>query len=257
MLHAIVWGLIQGLTEFLPVSSSGHLVLVPAFLTELGVELAAPGLAISAVLHLGTLVAVLAYYRKELARMTRFRTDPDARRTIVLLAVGTLPVLVGLPLRDTLERFEQTPRNVAMAMLITVGVLVIGTWMRGGRRTVSEMRVADAVAIGLAQSLALIPGVSRSGSTIAAGLSRDLEPTEAANFAFLLGIPAIAGAGLLSLFDLGDTEVAGSALLAGFLVSAISGYLAISALLTLIRRVGLAPFAVYAAAVALAGLIVL
>ena len=257
MLHAIVWGLIQGLTEFLPVSSSGHLVLVPAFLTEAGIDLPAPGLETSAVLHLGTLLAVVVYYRKTLLGLLAFRRDRDARRTVILLMIGTLPVLIGFPLRGAISRFEESPRNVAFALLITVALLAVGTWVRGGRRQISDMRPVDAVVIGVAQALALIPGVSRSGSTISAGLVRDLEPTAAANFAFLLGVPAIAGAGLLSLAELSGGNVDWGPLFAGFLAAAVSGYAAIAALLSLIRRVGLRPFMIYAATVAFAGIVLL
>ena len=109
MLSAIIWGLVQGLTEFLPISSSGHLVLVPAVLSAAGFELDEPSLAVSAVLHLGTLLAVLVYFRRDVARLLRFRSDGEARRLWVLLVVGTIPALIGLPLENALEGFQDDP----------------------------------------------------------------------------------------------------------------------------------------------------
>lgn len=223
----------------------------------IGVDLPAPSLSVSAVLHLGTLVAVLVYYRTTLLRVVSFRSDEVGKHTLKLLVVGTIPVLVGFPLKGTLERFEQTPRNVAFAMLVTVALLIVGARVGGGLRRTTDLTMWDAVFIGVAQAVALVPGVSRSGSTITAGLTRDLEATEAANFAFLLGIPAIAGAGVLSLVDLFGQRLDWGQLAVGFAVAAISGYAAIAALLSLIRRVGLGPFAIYAAIIAFLGITLL
>lgn len=245
MLEAIIWGLVQGLTEFLPVSSSGHLVIVPAYLARLGFEIAPPTLAVSAVLHLGTLVAVLIYFRSDIARILRFRTDADGRRLLTLVAIGTIPALLGLPLRDRLDGFQSTVSNVGWALIVTAVILLIGQRLATGSRKLTDARIPDAVVIGLAQAFALIPGISRSGTTISAGNGRKFEPVEAARFSFLLGIPAIAGGGLSQLLDLAGTEALGWDLLVGFAVAAISGYLAIHWLFQVIRRVGLAPFAIY------------
>lgn len=242
----MVWGLVQGLTEFLPVSSSGHLVVVPAFLSRLGMEIAEPDLAISAVLHLGTLTSVLIYFREDIARMLRFRTDPDGRRVLLLLVIGTIPAISGLFLEGPLDRFQDTVANVGWALIATGVILLIGQRFARGVRRLEEGNIPDAIVVGLAQALALIPGISRSGSTITAGNVRGFDPREAARFSFLLGIPTIAGAGLLQIPELADAGRLDGPLAVGFLAAAISGYLAISFLLSVIRKVGLIPFAGYA-----------
>lgn len=257
MLEAIVWGLVQGLTEFLPVSSSGHLVLVPAFLTLTGWEMAKPELAVSAVLHLGTLLAVLVYYRHDILRLTRFGSDPEARKVLTLLALGTAPVLIGLVVEDALDRLEEHPTVVAAALIVTGLVLLVGSRVPPGTKTLENGRPRDALIVGLAQACALIPGVSRSGMTITAGIGRGLDPSEAARYSFLLAVPTIAGGGLLSLVDLAGTTVSFRPIMVGLAVSAVSGYLAISALLRMLSRVGFGPFAVYCLVVGALGLIVL
>lgn len=258
MLDAVVWGLVQGLTEFLPISSSGHLVLVPAFLREVGWSIEQPELAVSAMLHLGTLLAVVVYYRKDLARLARFPSDSSARRTLAVLAVGTVPALVGLPLRNALDRLEENPRGVAVAMLGTAALLTVGWLLPKGRRGLEQAGWTDGLVVGLFQALALIPGISRSGATITAGLWRGLEPTESARLSFLLAVPAVAGAGLVSFpYVLNGSGVGVWELVAGFAVSALSGYAAIALLIKAIGRLGLGVFAVYAVGVGLAGLLLL
>ena len=245
MLDTIIWGLVQGLTEFLPVSSSGHLVVVPAFLNELGVDIGQPSLAVSAVLHLGTLAAVLGYYRKDIARVLRFRTDPEGKKIAMLVGIGTIPALIGLPLEDTLDQFQSTVSNVGWTLMGTGAILLVGQRLATGTRDLSQGKVLDAVVVGVAQALALIPGISRSGITISAGNGRGFDPTQAARYAFLLGIPAIAGAGLSQLPEVLDAGGFGSELVVGLVVAAVSGYAAIAVLLSAIRRIGLDPFAFY------------
>ncbi|MFQ5523007.1 MAG: undecaprenyl-diphosphate phosphatase [Acidimicrobiia bacterium] len=245
MLSAIIWGLVQGLTEFLPISSSGHLVIVPSFLEKLGVEISPPSLAVSAVLHLGTLIAVLAYYRQDILKVLRFRTEPEGRKIALLVAVGTLPAAVGLPLRDSLEAFQRTAANVGWALVATGAILLVGQRLASGVRNLADGRIPDAVVVGIAQAFALVPGISRSGITISAGNGRGFESTEAARFSFLLGIPAIAAAGVTELTEIGG-GAAVSEVIVGLVVSAVSGYAAIAWLLAALRRVGLTPFAIYA-----------
>lgn len=245
MLAAIIWGLIQGLTEFLPVSSSGHLVVIPALLSHLGMEIDQPDLAVTAVLHLGTLVAVLIYFREDILKVLRFRTEPEGRKIALLVGIGTLPALVGLPLADTLDSFQDSVANVGWALIATGLILLVGQKLATGLRTLGEGRVPDAIVVGVAQMFALIPGISRSGITIAAGNGRKFSPSEAARFSFLLGIPAIAGGGLSQLLELDGSGTAAGPLLVGTLVAAISGYAAIALLLAALRRVGLVPFAIY------------
>jgi undecaprenyl-diphosphatase len=245
VLAAIIWGLIQGLTEFLPVSSSGHLVVIPALLSRFGMDIEQPDLAVTAVLHLGTLVAVLIYFREDILKVLRFRTEPEGRKIALLVGIGTLPALVGLPLADTLDSFQDSVANVGWALLATGLILLVGQKLANGLRTLGEGRVPDAIVVGIAQMFALIPGISRSGITIAAGSGRKFSPSEAARFSFLLGIPAIAGGGLSQLLELDGSGTPAGQLLVGTLVAAISGYAAIALLLAALRRVGLVPFAIY------------
>lgn len=245
MLAAVIWGLVQGLTEFLPVSSSGHLVVVPEFLDRLGVDIAPPSLAVSAVLHLGTLIAVLAYFRSDVMKVIRLRREPEGRKIAILVAVGTIPALAGFPLKDSIESLQEDVTKVGVALIATGVILLLGQRFAHGIRRLADGTPMDGFVIGVGQALALVPGISRSGVTISTGNGRDFEPAESARFAFLLGIPAIAGAGLLSLPDLLDAGTLDGELLVALVVAAVSGYLAIAFLLTAIRRVGLVPFAIY------------
>lgn len=255
VLDALIWGLVQGLTEFLPISSSGHLVLVPAFLSEAGFEVSEPALAVSAVLHLGTLLAVIAYYRRDLLSIAR--REPGSKNVLRLLVIGTVPAVVGYPLRGSLDSFDNDPRRVAAALLVTAAVLFVGTRIVSRSGRLEDASNTDGLVVGVAQALALVPGISRSGMTITAGFWRGLGPVEAARFSFLLAVPAIAAGGLVSLLDLAGTAVDAGALLVGLLVSAISGYAAIALLLRVLARLGFAPFAAYAAAVGILGLVLL
>ena len=252
MLDAILWGLVQGLTEFLPISSSGHLVLVPALLGRPG-----PDLATSAMLHLGTLAAVVAYFRRDLLRIVRL--DPTGRRTGALVLLGTVPAAVaGLSLEASLEVLNDRPRIVAAMLAVTGIVLVASTRLRRGDRDVDELGASDALVVGAAQALALVPGVSRSGATIVAGLVRGLSRVEAARWAFLLGIPAIAGAGLFEGLELlrGGGGIS-AATLVGVVVAGVSGYAAIALLLRVLATRGLLPFGLYCLAAGSLALVVL
>ncbi len=256
MVDALVWGVIQGLTEFLPISSSGHLVLGPAFLSELGVSISTPSLAQSAFLHLGTLVAVVVYYRQDLRELLRFRTSAKARRLVGLLAVGTAPAAVGLVLEGWLDTVAGQPGSVSAALLITAAVLWLGDRFRRGERRLPEAGWRDGLFVGVAQALALVPGISRSAVTITAGMARGLSPRQATRFSFLLGVPAIAAAGLRSATRMDLTSQSLGPSLLGLAVAAVVGYVSIIALLALIGRVGLRPFAVYATALGVVGLVI-
>jgi undecaprenyl-diphosphatase len=243
MLNAIFWGIIQGLTEFLPISSSGHLVLIPALLGQEG-----PDLATSAMLHLGTLVAVLVYYRSDLVRLAKF--DRPARKIITLIVIGSIPAaILGLAFEDRIEEFIADPKVVAIMLIVTGIVLLLTTLLRLGDRIMENMNVPDSIVTGLAQATALIPGISRSGMTISAGLARGIERTQAARYAFLLGIPVIAGAGLLQMIDvLSAGESIPAEVWVGMAAAAVSGYAAIAILLRALTRVGLTPFGIYCVA---------
>jgi undecaprenyl-diphosphatase len=257
VLDAVVWGLVQGLTEFLPISSSGHLALVPAFLAKAGIDIGDTDLATTAVLHLGTLLAVLAYYRADVARIVTRPRDPHSRRLMLLVAIGTIPALVGFPLRDALDDFESSPQLVGGALLVTAAILAIGNRRATGDRRLDDGGPVDAILIGLSQALALVPGISRSGSTITAGLLRGFDREEAARFSFLLAIPAIAGGGLLSLFDVARGSFDLGPLLVGLVVAAVSGYLAIATLIRILVSRGFGVFVVYCTVVGLAAVFML
>lgn len=240
MLDAILWGLIQGLTEFLPVSSSGHLVLIPALLDREG-----PDLATTAMLHLGTLGAVVVYYRSDLASMAKF--DRPARRTITLLVIGTIPaVILGLIFKDKVAELVEQPSTVAIMLIVTGLVLLATELLRLGDKRIIDIGPLDSLLTGLAQAFALIPGISRSGMTISAGLVRGMTKLEAARYAFLLGIPVIAGAGILETAEfVGSGESITSEVWVSVAVAAVSGYAAIWFLIKLLGRIGLAPFGIY------------
>jgi len=241
VLNAAFWGLVQGLTEFLPVSSSGHLVLIPALL---GID--EPDLATSAVLHLGTLLAVVWFYRSDLFGLIREPRSAHSKRIWLLLFIGTIPAaIVGLTLDGPLEILFSEPGYVAIALVVTGLVLALASLFPPGTRTLEDGTAGDAAVIGLAQALALIPGISRSGMTITAGLAQGLDRIQAARYGFLLGVPAIAGAGLIEGVDLIDRGGFEWGLLVGMAVAAITGYIAIGALVRLLGRTGLAPFAIY------------
>jgi len=252
MLDAILWGAVQGLTEFLPVSSSGHLVLIPALLGREG-----PDIGTTAMLHLGTLAAVLVYFRSDLAAMAKF--DRPGRRMITIIVIGTIPaVILGLLFEDKLDQLTERPKLVA-GMLILTGVIMLATRvLRPGSKTTERLSPTDSGLIGLAQSFALIPGVSRSGMTISAGLARGMDRVEAARFAFLLGIPVIAGAGLLSVAKaFSDGAGITVATMVGMIVAGLVGYWAISFLIRILGKVGLTPFGIYCVIAGVIGVIIL
>jgi undecaprenyl-diphosphatase len=240
MFDAILWGLIQGLTEFLPVSSSGHLVLIPALLDREG-----PDLATTAMLHLGTLAAVLVYYRADLASMAKF--DRPARRLITLLVIGTIPAAVlGFIFKDTVADLVDNPNMVAIMLIVTGLILLSTELLRLGDKRITDIGPLDSLITGLAQALALIPGISRAGMTISSGMVRGVGKQEAARFAFLLGIPVIAGAGLLEMVEfLGSGETISVEVWVSVVVAAVAGYAAIAFLINLLGRIGLAPFGIY------------
>jgi len=243
MVNAIFWGIIQGLTEFLPISSSGHLVVIPALFDR-----PAPDLATSAMLHLGTLAAVLIYFRRDLSAMAKL--DRPARKLITLILIGSIPAVVfGFAFESRISDLVSEPVVVSVMMIVT-GVILLGTTLlRLGDKRIPDIGVADSVGIGFAQSFALIPGISRSGMTISMGLVRGMDRTESARFAFLLGIPVIAGAGFLEMVDaISEGGSISSDVIVGMVAAALSGYAAIAILLRLLGRVGLAPFGIYCVA---------
>ncbi len=206
-LEAIVLGIVQGLTEFLPISSSAHLRIVPAL-----VGWDDPGTAFTAVIQLGTMAAVVIYFWKDLWRITTAwfaslrhparRSDLDARMGWYLI-VATIPIgILGLAFKDQIESGARDLRLIA-GTLVVMGLVLLYAEQSTRRRTLDDVDTRDGVAIGLAQSLALVPGVSRSGATISAGLFLGFTREAAARFSFLLSIPAVVLSGLFSLQDVG------------------------------------------------------
>jgi undecaprenyl-diphosphatase len=255
ILEAILLGIVQGATEFLPISSSGHLVLVPAIL-----GLPQPSLNIIAVAHLGTLIAVLIYFRKELwaiilavisGLIQRNPLQDTNSRLGWYIFVGSIPAaFAGLLFADFFDEVFGTPTLAALFLLVTALLLVWGERMLTGLKSLGKMTWLDAVSIGLFQMLALFPGISRSGSTITGGLWRGLNRETAARYSFLLGVPAILGAGLISILDLQQSGVLISEwqiLLAAFISAAVVGYACIYFLLAWLRSHSLYIFAAYCA----------
>lgn len=237
--QAAVLGLVQGATEFLPVSSSAHLILVPRLL-----RWPDPGLAFDVALHVGTLLALLFYFRREWAGMIRLR--PENLRLLSLLLVGTIPgALAGLLLQDAAETSLRSPLLIAFT-LATFGVVlwaVDGLWPR--HRSFRDLGFGAALLIGLGQSLALVPGVSRSGATMTAARLLGYDRPAAARFSFLLSAPVILGAGLLELTHLPKETLLHPAFLAGVGAAALSSLLAIAFLLSFLQRSSFRIFALY------------
>ena len=251
MLQDIILGLVQGLTEFLPISSSGHLVIVPAVF---GWE--KPSLTFDILLHLGTLAAVVLYFRRELATLTlgilgRGQHVQRERRLALYLVIGTIPAgVLGLAFGDFFEGLFDRPVYTC-GELVATALILLATERFGERAKPRRLDAGGAAIIGVAQAIAISPGISRSGATIGGGLFLGLSREEATHFSFLLSIPAIAGAGLVSLRDVagGELEVTAS-VIAGVVASGISGYLAIGGLLRYVRTRSLNVFAVYLLVVA-------
>lgn len=231
----IILGIIQGLTEFLPISSSGHLVVSQHIL---GIDV--PGVSLEIWLHFGTFVAVLVYYCKRLIEMSKAlfgfgENREENLRLLLAIIVGTIPaVIIGLSLKSTIESAFGSPA-FASAMLIVTGFILLASGMARDKKM--PINIPRGLAIGIAQALAILPGISRSGSTITCAMLLGIKPSKAAEFSFLLAIPAIGGAFLLDLIS-SDMEVfSGSDMglyILGALVSFVFGLLSIHYLLKLI-----------------------
>ena len=282
LLEAIILGIVQGATEFLPVSSSGHLVLVSWWL---GID--NPPLIYTVFVHLGTTAAIFAYFWKDW--LTLFQAGLDALRSrslntdhdphlelLVLLIIGTIPAAVlGLLLADIFDEVFAEPAIVSINLLVTAGLLIYGEWAtrRVQRHTVVQspaetenptpssrhLNRFDAIIIGLAQALAIMPGISRSGSTIAAGMIRGLDRPSATRYSFLLATPIILAAGFKQGLEIITDDASLSddfltALAVGFVVSAVVGYLCIALLLSIVRQFGFYGFAGYCVVVSLLSL---
>ncbi len=258
VLEIVVLAIVQGMTEFLPISSSGHLILAPALL---GWD--DQGLAFDVAVHVGTLSAVVWFFRDDLARMTcallaqwsrpqGSAPDTDARLAWYLI-VATVPVgLAGILLRDIIELYLRSPAVIA-ATTAGFGILLWWSARTGAQvRSLDSLRWRDALIIGLSQVLALVPGTSRSGITMTAGFGLGLSAQAAARFSFLLSIPVIVLAGGLEVLKLVRSEmpVDWSALAIGSVLSALVAYITIKYFLQFISRIGMLPFMCYRLALA-------
>jgi undecaprenyl-diphosphatase len=241
-LQAIVLGAVQGLAEFLPISSSAHLILVPWLL-----KWQDPGLAFDVALHLGTLLALLIYYRDEWIAMARSVAGGQSaeRRLLQLLIVASVPgAIIGLAFEKQAETTFRSPLLIAIAMAVLAVLLWLFDKLSPQKRTMSEMTYWDALVIGFSQALAIIPGVSRSGATITMARAVGVERGDSANFSFLMATPIIAGAGLVEarkLFHEGLDRSVGL----GFISAAVLGLVAIAFLIRYVRTRDYVVFAVY------------
>jgi len=261
LLEAVVLGIVQGLTEFLPVSSTGHLILMERFL---GISEEEFGLQFDAAIHLGTLAAVLVFFRHTAIALARAWWDSiiarDWRKSLHsrlawLLLVGTLPAaVIGAAIENTAESTFRSPELVAVMLVVFCLPLLLAERLGAQTRGLHDAGIGDALLVGVAQSIALVPGVSRSGITISAGMLAGLRREEAAVFAFLLSAPIIAGAGGKQLFDAlsgsSGSEAGLHVYAAGMLAAAGVGYAAIAFLLRYLRGNPLHAFIAYRVALA-------
>ncbi|WP_216904930.1 undecaprenyl-diphosphate phosphatase [Synechococcus sp. CCY 9618] len=253
--HALVLGIVQGLTEFLPISSTAHLKVVPVLLGW-----GDPGVAFTAVIQLGSIAAVLAYFRMDLAEVGNgvaraFRhgqwRDPSAQLGLAI-TFGTVPILLaGLAIKVLVPDYENSPLRsleaIAIVSIVMALLLAVAELVGGRRRRIEEVTPRDGLLVGLAQTLALIPGVSRSGSTLTAALFDGWNRADAARFSFLLGIPAITLAGLVELkAAFGSVQNGGVIpMLVGIAAAAVVSWLAIAWLLRYLQQNSTWIFVVY------------
>ena len=270
LLSSILLGLIQGVAEFLPISSSGHLAIAEHFLGMSGASDIPEFFDV--LLHLGTLVAVFVAYWddvrdmvveffygvRDLARGSTPTPVPPARRMILLIIVGTLPLLIVLPIKDLVEGLADNMYFVAAALLVTGCLLFASDRVKKGRKTEKNATLLDVLLVGVGQAIATCPGISRSGTTITAGCFRGFDRKFAVRFSFLLSIPAILGANILSLKDAVEAGIIWADVpvyLVGVVVSAVVGYACIRLLKMIADRGKFGAFAYYCWAVGVLTLI--
>ncbi|MCI5211142.1 MAG: undecaprenyl-diphosphatase UppP [Candidatus Electrothrix sp. ATG2] len=256
LLQAIILGIVQGLTEFIPVSSSGHLVLVPHFL---GWQFAKEqGFIFDVLVQWGTLFSVFIYYWNDLTAIAKTFllgilqrkpfAEPNARMGWYLI-IATLPAVVfGLLGKELIEQAFASAKMTGYFLLLTAILLVIAEVTGQRNRCMEKITWLDSLIIGLSQVLALLPGVSRSGATIAGGMTRHLDRSAAARFSFLMSVPVMLGAGVLALKDLTELSSMNNfllPLLAGFMAAFVSGYIAIRWLIAYLSKHSLYLFAAY------------
>ena len=258
--QAILLGILQGLTEFLPVSSSGHLVLAGSLL---GIGEEGRGVTFELAVHLATLLSVLIYFRRRLFGLVPSLFRPERRedrRLIFHICIGTIPVvLAGLFLKKYFEATYESPLFTSVMLCVTGIILFLPSWLSRGKselRSNNELTPKSALLIGIGQAFAILPGISRSGSTIVAGMLAGVSPAVAAEFSFLLAVPAIAGAGLIKATEMSrvDSSLIGQ-YIAGSVAAFILGLVAVYAVLTTIRKGKFQYFGYYCLAIGLASLL--
>ena len=246
-LQAFILGIMQGLTEFIPISSSGHLVLAQYIL---GVE--TPGSLLEVVLHMGTLVAILIYFYDDITQLLQsiIKNSENAREYTIYLIIATIPIIsAGVLFRDIIETTFTV--SIVKWMLMITG-LVVGSTYFFQNRPRRELVMITALCIGFAQVFALLPGISRSGMTISVALIMGIQHEKAAKFAFFMAIPVLFGAGLLQLFTVdAQANLSLLPLIIGFISSAVTGYLVINWLLAVISRGKFYLFSLYCFVVSL------
>lgn len=250
-LDAIILGIIQGLTEFLPVSSSGHLVLAEHFL-----NVKSPGVTFEVLIHFGTLLSVLIFFRKRIYTLVQAiytRTMVAERRIVLFLIIGTIPAgLAGILFKDWFESTFSNPIQTSIELIITGIILLIPRFVRLGEKHVSHW---TAIVMGIGQAISILPGISRSGTTIVSGMLAGVKPSEAAEFSFLLSIPAIGGAILLEVRQM--FNIPGALLLPysfATIVSFVFGLLSVYVVLATVKRGKFDYFAYYCFAIGAVGL---
>ena len=269
-LMAILMGIIQGVAEFLPISSSGHLALFQQFFGMENVE--EKYMMFTVMLHFGTLLSVLVVYWKDVAEMIREfflgiaalagkdtgTPPPPARRMVMLIIIATLPLFVMVLLQDAVNALFASSIMVSIALLATGCILFFSDRLAHGRKTAKNATITDALIVGCGQALAVIPGLSRSGTTISVGMLRGFDRAFAVRFSFLMSLPAIVGANILELKDAAESGFVTSELpmyLVGVAVAAVVGYFAIRLVKSLSDKGKFGKFAYYCWAVGLGSLI--
>ncbi|RPH92724.1 MAG: undecaprenyl-diphosphate phosphatase [Calditrichaeota bacterium] len=270
IVKAVILGIVQGITEFLPVSSSGHLVLAKHLL-----QLQEQGIEFEVFLHFGTLLAVLTVFRKDIMNLiagffslftpqfyhdgmqSRFRSDAYFRLLVFIVLASVPAGVVGLLFEDQIEAFFSQPRLTSINLIITAVILTLTLLARKNSR---ELSLKNTFIMGIAQAVAILPGISRSGSTISAGLYQGVKSEEAARFSFLLAVPAILGATLLHALKMIEAGFSGEqfmALAIGMAAAYLAGLLAIESMLALVRRGKLFYFAPYCLILGILGLLLI
>jgi len=245
LIQSVVLGILQGITEFLPISSSGHLVLAQKFFS-----FQTPPILFDALIHLGTIVAVIIYFWKDLLGILLNLKNKENQKLITFIVIGTIPVvIVGLILQDSIEKIFNSLFMVGISFLITAAILSVTIFVKNPSKNIGKMNWLDALFIGIFQAVAILPGVSRSGSTISSAIFRKIDGQTAFRFSFFLAIPAVLGAVVLQFFDLKNQQIDDSLLIyfAGVLAAIFSGLLALKFLNKVLLGKKFYLFAIYCA----------